>query len=310
LFVAFHAAAFYFVLMCAIRFYVATRIVWNSNLDWNQISLKFIKGFENRKEVFSLNLFGQFSPSGPLPLFLSCSPLCLPHTQPISSVHFWPTSRPGVHQRTAQPASTIVLPGHDLRRTEAKGQILVSYGIFTESEPIWIKVGLEIESNLLTRSQTEKTYKKSPWRSSIPSNLAANPSLAPRRRHDTPPPFPPQLEPCRAPQELGGTIGTHPVTNQPPERPLVGGEPRRRSPAVIKPRRRPPLPRSKLNEFPTSLRFRRRRWRPKRTNVAQGRMYSGELGEPAMEHHRSAWWRRRPLPNLISVVHRRIKGHD
>jgi hypothetical protein len=70
--------------MCAIRFYVATRIVWNSNLDWNRISLKFIKGFENRKEFFSLNLLGQFSPSGPLPLFLSCSPLCLPRVQPIS----------------------------------------------------------------------------------------------------------------------------------------------------------------------------------------------------------------------------------
>jgi hypothetical protein len=35
---------------------------------------------------------GQFSPSGRLPLFLSCSPLCLPHVQPISSTHCGPPS--------------------------------------------------------------------------------------------------------------------------------------------------------------------------------------------------------------------------
>jgi hypothetical protein len=162
---------------------------------------------------------------------------------------------------------------------------------------------LEIESNLLARSRTEKPYKKSPRRSSIPSNSAANPSLAPRHRRAAPPPFPPQSEPCRVPQELNGAIGTHPIVNQPPTRPPINGEPQRRSPAVASPRRHPPLPRSKLNEFPTSLLFRRRRRRPKR-------MYSGELGQPAMEHRHSARWRHRPLPNLISTVHRRIKGHD
>jgi hypothetical protein len=135
-----------------------------------------------------------------------------------------------------------------------------------------------MESNLLARSRTKKPYKKSPRRSSIPSNLATNPSLAPHRRRATPPPFLSQLEPCRAPQELGGAIGTHPVANQPLERPLIDSEPRRRSPTVVSPRRRPPLPRSKLNKFPTSLRFRRRRWHPKRSTIAQGRIYFGELG--------------------------------
>jgi hypothetical protein len=36
---------FYFVLMCAIRFYVVTRNIRNSNSNWTQISLKFIKEF-------------------------------------------------------------------------------------------------------------------------------------------------------------------------------------------------------------------------------------------------------------------------
>jgi hypothetical protein len=168
---------------------------------------------------------------------------------------------------------------------------------------------LEKESNLLVRSPTEKPYKKSPRRSLIPSNSATNPSLAPHRHCAAPPPFPTQSEPCRALQELGDDIGTHPVVNQPPERPPVDGEPRRSSPAIASLRRRPPLPRSKQNEFPMSLRFRRRRC-PKRTTVTQDRMYSGELGQPAMEHCRSARWRCRPLPNLISTVHHRIKGHN
>jgi hypothetical protein len=47
----------------------------------------------------------QFSPFDPLPLFLSCSPLCLPHVQPISSAHFQPTSRPSLPQRTAHRPS-------------------------------------------------------------------------------------------------------------------------------------------------------------------------------------------------------------
>jgi hypothetical protein len=215
-----------------------------------------------------------------------------------------------VNSPPAQPASTIVLPGHGSRGTEAKGRILVPYEIFTESEPIWINVGLEIESNLLARSSTEKPYKKSPQRSSIPSNSATNPSLAPHHRCASPQPFLPQPEPGRAPQELSGTVGMHPIVDKPPERPPIDGEPRRRSPADANPQRRPPLPRSKQNEFPTSLRFRRRRRHPKRTTVAQDRMYSGEFGQPAMEHRRSARWLRRPLPNLISTVHRMIKGHD
>jgi hypothetical protein len=119
-----------------------------------------------------------------------------------------------------------------------------------------------------------------------------------------------QPEPCRALQELSGTIGTHPITNQPPERPLIDSEPRRRSPAVASPRHRPPLPHSNLNELSTSLRFRRRRRCPKRTTIAQDRMYSGEHSQPDMEHRCSARLRHRPLPNLISAVHRRIKGHD
>jgi hypothetical protein len=149
-------------------------------------------------------LLDQFSPPGQFPSLFSYlptpqQPTCISlFTSPLSYprslaalilTHF--SSRPApLNSPPAQPTSTVVVPGHDLRETKAKGRILVPYEIFTESEPIWIKVGLEIESNLLVRSPTEKPYKKSPRRSSIPSNLAANPSLAPHHRCAAPPPFP------------------------------------------------------------------------------------------------------------------------
>jgi hypothetical protein len=60
--------------------------------------------------------------------------------------------------------------------------------------------------------------------------------------------------------------------------------------------------------FPTSLWFFRRRWHPKRTTVARDRRNSDELGQPVMEHHRSARWRRRPLPNLICNIHHKPSG--
>jgi hypothetical protein len=117
-----------------------------------------------------------------------------------------------------------------------------------------------------------------------------------------------QPKPCRAPQELGGAVGVHPIVSQSPGRPPDDREPEERSPAVASPRHHPPLPPSKQNEFPTSLRFIRRRWHPKRTTVAQYRRNSGELRQPVMVHCRSARWRRRPLPNLICTVHHKPSG--
>jgi hypothetical protein len=118
-----------------------------------------------------------------------------------------------------------------------------------------------------------------------------------------------QPKPCRAPQELGSAVGVHPIVSQSPGSPPPHDrEPEGRSPAVASPRRHPPLPPSKQNEFPTSLRFIRRRWHPKRTTVARDRRNSGELGQPVMEHRRSARWRRRPLPNLIYNVHHKPSG--
>jgi hypothetical protein len=78
-----------------------------------------------------------------------------------------------VPKPTAQPTPIVVPLGPDPRRTEAKQRLCAPYKILTKSEPNWIKVGLEIEFNLPTRSPTEKTYKKVPRWPSIPSNSAA-----------------------------------------------------------------------------------------------------------------------------------------
>jgi hypothetical protein len=53
-------------------------------------------------------------------------------------------------------------PWSRLERNRSKGKILAPYEIFTKSEPISIKVGLEIESNLLARSLTENPIKSNP----------------------------------------------------------------------------------------------------------------------------------------------------
>jgi hypothetical protein len=74
---------------------------------------------------------------------------------------------------TAQPAPAVVPLSPNPRRTEAKRRLRAPYEILTKSEPNWIKVGLEIEFNLPTRSPIEKPYKKVPRWPSIPSNLAA-----------------------------------------------------------------------------------------------------------------------------------------
>jgi hypothetical protein len=65
---------------------------------------------------------------------------------------------------------------------------------------------------------------------------------------------------------------------------------------------------SEQNEFPTSLRFFRRRWHLKRTTIARDRRNSDELGQPIMEHRYSDRWRRRPLPNLICTIHHKPRG--
>jgi hypothetical protein len=98
------------------------------------------------------------------------------------------------------------------------------------------------------------------------------------------------------------------TASQSPGRPPDDREPEGRSPTVASPRRHPPLPPSKQNEFPTSLRFFRRRWHLKQTTVARDRRNSDEHGQPAKEHRRSARWRRRPLPNLICIVHHKPSG--
>jgi hypothetical protein len=73
--------------------------------------------------------------------------------------------------RAKQPTAQLSPP--DPRRTEAKRRLRAPYKILTKSEPNWIKVGLEIEFNLLARSPTEKPYKKVPRWPSNPSNSPA-----------------------------------------------------------------------------------------------------------------------------------------
>ena len=163
-----------------------------------------------------------------------------------------------------------------------------------------------------TRDRVARTFSRlrSGTRSPInrgrsPSNFShKNRALAapPRRqlRHSTASST--QPKPCRAPQELGGAVGVHPIMSQSSGRPPDDREPKGRSPTVASPRRHPPLPPSKQNEFPTSLRFIRRRWRLKWTTVAQDSRNSDELRQPVMEH------RRRPHPNLICTIHHKPSG--
>jgi hypothetical protein len=264
-------------------------------------------------KCFSLNLLGQFSPSGPLHLFLSYSPLCLPHTQPISSVHFWPTSRPGLPQQTAHRPS-LPLPSSSPVTTwdepKPRGKSLFP----TNSSPnqnrfrsrsAWrysptCSQGLGLKKPIKSHPEDRQFHQNGPQTlASLPAIITPlhhlfrpNRSIVEHRRNSVAP-----LE--HTPSQTSHQRGLS-----------IDGEPRRRSPTIASPRRHWPFPRSKLNEFHTSLWFRRRRRRPKRTTVAQDGMYSGELGQPAMEHRRSAQWRRHPLPNLIFVVHHRIKGHD
>jgi hypothetical protein len=82
--------AFSFALICAVRFYFATRLIRNLNLNWIQIGLIFVKIFENGKPLeFSKSLLG-WIPSRPISfpfLFQARGPLHLARL-----AHFRPNS--------------------------------------------------------------------------------------------------------------------------------------------------------------------------------------------------------------------------
>jgi hypothetical protein len=138
--------------------------------------------------------------------------------------------------------------------------------------------------------------------------LGRNPNLAPRCRRAAPPHLPPNRSLVEHRRNSAVPLECTPSRASHQGGPPTDREPEGRSPAVASPRHHPPLPPSKQNEFPTSLRFFRRRWHPKWTTVARDRRNSDELGQPAREHRRSGRWCCRPLPNLICTVHHKPSG--
>jgi hypothetical protein len=134
---------------------------------------------------------GQFSPSGPLPSFSPVAYFAFPARNPF------PQSISSPFLVPACPSEQPTGPACLYRRPPwSRPETNQSQGANPCSLQNLHRISVEIESNMLAMSRTEKPYKKSPRRSSIPLNPATNPSLAPRRHCAIPPPFLLQPDTC------------------------------------------------------------------------------------------------------------------